>query len=386
MTLLLVYIGIALGFSFLCSILEAVLLSVTPAFVATLEETKPKLHAAVKKLKADVDRPLAAILTLNTIAHTVGAAGAGAEAAKVFGDAYLGLISAVLTLLILVFSELIPKTLGAVYWKRLVPFTAKVLPWLVRILSPFVAISRLITRAMKKEGGSHETKVSKEELAALARLGEAQGVVAPSESRVVVNLFRLGSLRVRDIMTPRTVVFALPAAKTVREVLPREGGGGEPTAMVFSRIPVYADDIDDVKGYVLKSELLLRAARDDFEATMGDLALKMMVVPDTLAVPELFDQLVAEREHIALVVDEYGGVDGIVTMEDVVETLLGLEIVDEADTAEDMRLVARRRWRMRRERMGLPDDVALESVAPAAVEEDAASAIAAAAESVVPKG
>ncbi len=383
MTLLFVYIAVALVFSFLCSILEAVLLSVTPAYVAALEDSKPKLHESLVALKADVDRPLAAILTLNTIAHTIGAAGAGAEAAKVFGEAYLGAISAVLTLLILVFSELIPKTLGAVYWKQLVPFTAGFLPWLVRLLTPFVAISRLITRALKKEGGSHESKVSKEELAALARLGEAQGVVAPTESRVVVNLFRLGSLRVRDIMTPRTVVFALPATKTVGEVLPREGGGGERAALVFSRIPVFGDDIDDVKGYVLKSELFLRAARDEFALPIGELAMKMTVVHDTLPVPELFDKLVAEREHIALVVDEYGGVDGIVTMEDVVETLLGLEIVDEADTAEDMREIARRRWRMRRERMGLPDEMTMESIPPSAPPEDA---MAVAPETVVPKG
>ncbi|HJK92483.1 MAG TPA: hemolysin family protein [Polyangiaceae bacterium LLY-WYZ-15_(1-7)] len=356
MTLLLVYIGIALGFSFLCSILEAVLLSVTPSYAAQLEEESPKVGAALKAMKANVDRPLAAILSLNTIAHTIGAAGAGAQAQVVFGSQWLGVASAVLTLLILVVSEIIPKTIGAVYWRRLAPFSARILPWMIKALIPLVLMSELITKAMKAR--HHGTTISKEEIAALARLGEEQGVFDAKESRVLTNLFRIGSLRARDIMTPRTVMFALPATTRVGDLVPRgaretgEDDTRQRSTMVFSRIPVYQDSLDDIIGYVLKDELFLKAAQNELDRPVSGLVRELHVVPDTLPVATLFEQLVETREHLALVVDEYGGVDGIVTMEDVIETLLGLEIVDEADRTVDMREMARRRWRERRKKMG----------------------------------
>ncbi len=372
MALLIAYILLALAFSFLCSVLEAILLSVTPAYVARMRDERPTVHARLSAMKADVDRPLAAILSLNTIAHTVGAAGAGAQAQKIWGSEILTVASAVLTLLILIFSEIIPKTLGATHWRKLAPMASFVLVWMVRLLIPLVWLSELITRVMKPGGGHGHGQVSKEEVAALARLGEEQGVFDASESRILRNLFRMGVVWTRDIMTPRTVMFALPADKTVDDVVPRASVGGKhaddtmrTATMVFSRIPVYRDSPDDVAGYVLKDELYLAAARGMGEVPVGDLVRELLVVPDTLPVHELFERLLNEREHIALVVDEYGGVDGVVSMEDVLETLLGLEIVDEVDTTADMREMARRKWHERRARLGSvpPPSLALEESA-----------------------
>ena len=344
MTLLLLYVTVALGFSFLCSVLEAVLLSVTPSFLAHLEQEQPKVGARMRALKENIDRPLAAILSLNTMAHTLGAAGAGAEAQRLWGSQILAIASAVLTVLILVFSEIIPKTVGAVFWRKLAPATARVLPPLIILMLPLVWLSELITVVIKRSDDAKDT-VSREEIAALARLGEQQGVFAESESRILKSLFRFGSLRTRDIMTPRTVLYGLRGDSTVDAAVDGKD------KLVFSRIPVYREAQDDILGYVLKDELLLRAAHDEGHRPVAEFAREMLVVPDTLPVPELFERLLDGREHIALVVDEYGGVDGVVTMEDVLETILGLEIVDEADAVQDMREMARRKWRERAKKL-----------------------------------
>lgn len=363
MTLLFVYTGLALGCSFLCSILEATLLSITPSYVAHMSEERPVLGGKLAALKRDIDRSLAAILSLNTIANTAGAAGIGAEATRLFGSRALGVVSAILTLLILVAAEIVPKTLGASHWRRLAPFATRTLPVLIVLMAPLVWLARYVTQALKSRDEPPST-VSKHELAALARLGEEQGVIHSSESRILTNLFRLNELRARDIMTPRTVMFALPETSTVGDVVPtssipdraRSDDTQERGTFIFSRIPVFRGNRDDIVGFVLKNDLLLHAARGDRAQPVGDLVRTLAVVPNTLPVPSLFDQLVGAREHIALVVDEYGGVDGIVTMEDLIETLLGLEIVDEADRAVDMREMARRRWRERRIRLGMPVD------------------------------
>lgn len=355
MTLLVVYVAFALGFSFMCSVLEAVLLSVTPGYIGRLKQDKPALGSRLEKIKGDVDRPLAAILSLNTLANTAGAAGAGAQAQVVFGSEILALASAILTLLVLVISEIIPKTLGAVYWRQLAPAMTRVLPPLIFFMSPFVWLSKFITRLIKRDG-TKKVNVSREEVAALARLGSEQGVFDASESRILANLFRFGSLRARDIMTPRTVMFSLSAEQTVGEIVPQAGHEDSSpewvSTRVFSRIPVFGESRDDVIGYVLKDTLFLAAAQGDQEKKLGSFARTILVVPEGLPVAALFEKLLEEREHIALVVDEYGGVDGVVSMEDVLETLIGLEIVDEADATEDMREMARRRWAERRRALG----------------------------------
>lgn len=345
MGLLLTFVGIALSFSFLCSLMEACLLSVTPSYVAALEERHRRLGTLLRRLKEDIDQPLAAILTLNTIANTFGATAAGAQAARVFGNNAIAAFSAVLTLAILFLSEIIPKTLGAVHWRRLAPITARILWVLIPVLWPLVAPARRLTRLIGRDA-SH-TAVRREEFKALAEVGAREGVFRAEESRVLRNLFRLGSLRAKHIMTPRIVVVALPETATVGEVLQRE------SEFRFSRLPVYGDDLDDVTGYVLKDEVLLCGARDQHERRMGQLRREILVIPESLPLPPLLERFLDSREHIALVVDEYGGTAGIVTMEDVVETVLGLEIVDEADTHKDMQELAREQWLKRARRLGL---------------------------------
>jgi CBS domain containing-hemolysin-like protein len=343
MMLLFVYIVIALGVSFLCSILEAVLLSVTPSHVARLETERPSTGRRLLRLKTHIDRPLAAILSLNTIAHTVGAAGVGAEAQRLWGSGVLAITSAVLTLLILFLSEIIPKTLGAIFWPRLTGFVAAVLPPLIVVLLPLVWLSEMLTRFMKR--GHTSERLSRREFAALARLGAEQGVLDATEIRVLQRLLRFRSLTASDVMTPRTVVHSLDEGTTVREAI------ADRQSMVFSRIPLWHGSSDNVTGYVLKDHVLFEAAHDRLDTHVRELSRPALMVPATLSLPALFERLLNEREHIAVVLDEYGGLDGVVTMEDVVETLIGLEIVDETDSVEDMRAMARAEWEARTERM-----------------------------------
>lgn len=350
MALLIAYVLLALGVSFLCSIMEAVLLSITPSFLEMKAKDGSRTAVKLYALKTDIDRPLAAILSLNTIAHTVGAAGAGAQAANVYGDASIGIFSAILTLLILVLSEIIPKTLGAIYWRELAQPVARLLIPTIWITWPLVKLSQGLTRLLSPEG--RRESISREEISAMADLGEEQGMLEASESRIIRNLFRFSSLRVKDIMTPRIVVFAIPETLTVREVI------AEQHEFRFSRIPVFTETRDDVTGYVLKDDILLKAAQDQGDVTLHELRRDMLVVPDALPLHELFERMLDRLEHIALVVDEYGGVGGVVSMEDVVETLLGLEIVDEVDSVEDMQNLARRQWLARARRLGIvPPDI-----------------------------
>ncbi len=339
MVLLALYVALALGVSFLCSIMEAVLLSVTPSFVAMEEQRDAPTATRLRALKTDVDRPLAAILSLNTIAHTVGAAGAGAQSAVVFGSAAVAVASAVMTLLILVLSEIIPKTLGAVHWRSLAPVVVRLLGPVIWLMWPLVKLSQLMTRVMA--GDRAHATVSRDEMSALAELGLREGVLAEDESRILKNLLLFRTIAAKMVMTPRTVVQFLPEAATVGEVVESR------RELPFSRLPVYRTDHDDVTGFVLKDEILLRAARGELSLPLRDIRRAMTVVPETLPLPDLLARLVADKDHIALVADEFGGTAGIVTLEDVLETLLGLEIVDEADANRDMQELARQRWRNR---------------------------------------
>jgi len=362
MGLLLFYVALALGVSFLCSIMEAVLLSVTPSYVAALEREGDPVGERLHALKEDIDRPLSAILSLNTIAHTVGATGAGAQGAVVFGEAYAGVIAGVLTLLILVFSEIIPKTLGAVYWRTIAPTAVRLLVPIIWSMWPLVKLSKGLTYLLSQD--EDEAAFSREEFTAMAELGEEEGVFEEKESRILRNLFRFNSLRVKDVMTPRTVVFDLPEQKTIGEVV------DEHEEFRFSRIPVYDDNLDDVTGYVLKDEMLLRAAQEEHDVPLGEIAREILVVRENLPLPDLLERLLDSLEHIALVIDEYGGVAGVVTMEDVVETLLGLEIVDEADSVEDMQALARKQWFKRARELGMVSDDALDAVSAAESNEE----------------
>ncbi len=341
MTLLIIFVIMAIGVSFLCSILEAVLLSITPSFVEGAEEEQPALAKKLRTLRADVERPLAAILSLNTIAHTVGATGAGAQAALVFDDTGVGIFSAVLTFGILVLSEIIPKTLGATYWRGLAPFAVRVLPWLIIVQLPLVWMSQAITRVLT--GGDRHAEISRGEITALTTAGQRLGVVEEDETRVVTNLFRLSEMSAREIMTPRTVIEHLGADETVDAVVSARD------TFPVSRYIVIGENIDDVKGFVLTRDLFLAGLRDGKDKTVSAYTRDIQRLRETTDLDTLFDLLMDGEAHIALVEDEYGGTAGLVTMGDVIETLLGAEIVDENDEAEDLQKVAKRRAIRRRD-------------------------------------
>lgn len=339
MTLLIIFVSLAIGISFICSLLEAVLLSITPTYTATIEAGSPKVAERIRALKDDVDRPLAAILSLNTVAHTVGAAGAGAQAAIVFGEASIAVFSAVLTLMILVLSEIIPKTIGAMYWRNFTPLAARALPILIWSMWPLVKLSQLITMVLAR--GQMHPPISREEIVAMADIGQREGVIDRGDSKVVSNLLTFDKLKVRDIMTPRTVIFALDQATRIGSVIERK------EELRFSRIPIFDASIDNVSGFVLKTDILF-AALDNGEARpLVELKRDLGTVVETLSLEELFDELVHRDRHVALVVDEFGGTSGIVTLEDLIETLIGEEIVDELDSVADLQAYARKRWRAR---------------------------------------
>lgn len=350
MGLLAFYLFLAIGVSFLCSILEAVLLSVTPSHVAVLERKGSGSGKLLRSLKEDIDRPLSAILSLNTIAHTVGAAGVGAQAQVVFGNAYVSITSGVLTLLILVLSEIIPKTLGATHWKKLAVPASRVTNFLIILTYPLVLLSKGITKLLA--GDEKEPAISREEFSAMAELGFQEGVFEEGESNIFKNLIRFNHLSVKDIMTPRIVVVKHQEDLTIAEVLK----GDEPLRV--SRIPIYGKNEEDITGYILKNDLYLNMSEGNSEMKLKEIKRDVLIIPEGVSLKVLMERLLENQEHIAVVVDEYGGLAGVATMEDVVETLLGMEIVDEIDAIEDMQKLARQKWKERAKRLGIvvPDE------------------------------
>ena len=345
--LLILFVSIALGISFLCSIAEAVLLSITPTYIQIRQEKNPRWGNLLYQLRIEkVDRSLAAILTMNTIAHTVGAIEAGVQSALVFGSNWVGLFSAIMTLAILFFSEIIPKTVGTVYWTSLVGVTSAFIRALIVLLYPLVLASEALTRLITK--GKPIQHFSRDELIAMAGVGEETGGIERHESHILQNLFRLQTQKVTEIMTPRTVMFTLPHdmmtsdAQSVVEKSP------------FSRIPIVDGSIDKVKGFVLKDEILAAALSTE-KKTLSDLQRELLAVPDSLLLPALLKLLLDERHHIVLLVDEYGGTRGLVSLEDVMETLLGTEIVDELDNVDDMQALARKQGAQQIKSLGLED-------------------------------
>lgn len=343
MTLLLVLVSCTLVFSHLCSVLEAVILSVTPSYVEARKRVGGKTGLLLHRLKKDIDRPLAAILTLNTIANTAGSSAVGWQAGVVFENVSAGVTSAVLTFLVLIFSEIIPKTLGATHWRQLVKPATWVIQTLIISLYPTVLFANRIAALIAR--GRPVAGVSRGEIRAIAGLGHSQGVIAEDESRMIESVISFGSLAVRDVMTPRPVVVALEESMTLEQATEAD--------LRPSRIPVYQGTIDSITGYVLRFDLLLGVARGEADRSVESLRRDIYPLPDTLSLRDAFSKLLSRREHIALIVDQYGGTAGIVTVEDIVETLLGLEIVDETDRATDMQELARRLWAARVRRSGL---------------------------------
>ena len=343
--LLFVYLSVAIGFSFLCSIAEAVLLSITPSYIAQLREDKTKSALRIIRLKENIDRPLAAILSLNTIAHTVGAAGVGAQAARIYGDQYVGVISAVLTLLILVLSEIIPKTIGAIHWRRLAGVVAILVGWLIVLMFPLVWLSELLTKWLA--GGKKPKLVTRSEIAAVAEIGTREGLLKNHESRILRNLLKLESFTVEDVMTPSTVVISLEETERVSQVI------DQVKEFPVSRIPLYRQRRDVVSGFVLKADLLAAITSGEGDKALSEFSRPIVAVHEDDSITSAFEQLLNSRAHIALVVDKFGGAEGIVTLEDVVETLLGMEIVDEQDQDVNMQDLARARWKQRLQNQGI---------------------------------
>lgn len=357
MGLLLIFFFISITFSFLCSIWEAVLLSITPSFAERKLKEGGRVGNLLKSYKENIDRPLSAILTLNTIAHTVGAMGVGAQAEKIWqtqtGIDFLGLhigasaiIGTVMTLAILILSEIIPKTLGANYWRRLTPFTVISLNFIIKLLAPLVWLSQLITKNMKKD--KSKSVLSRADFTAMAELGEKHGVFEQSESKIIQNLLGFNTIETKSIMTPRTVVKAADENQSIEDFY-----NENKTTLHFSRIPIYRESKDHITGYVLKDEILASIISNHGDAPLKDITREIMIIKEHSLLPELFNELTERREHIALVIDDFGGMAGIVTMEDLFETLLGLEIIDEMDNVEDMQVLARRNWEKRAKALGI---------------------------------
>jgi CBS domain containing-hemolysin-like protein len=339
MVLLATYIALALGVSFLCSLLEATLLSLTPTYLASLEAKRPKLGAMWRDFKADIDKPLAAILSLNTIAHTLGAAGAGAQAIQLFGELYFGVISAVLTLLILIFSEIIPKTLGARYWQQLAPACGHILRWVQWSMYPLVVAAKILTGWLAPP--SEEPTLSRDDFHVLASMGHQEGIIDADEARAIEALLAFRGLVARDVMTPRTVMATLSADMIVGEISPTD------PALRFSRIPIYQNGSDDLIGFVRKVEIYVEASAGRAQTRLVELNHDFLNVLENKPLPDLMQKMVSERVSISLVVNEYGDPLGITTMEDLVETMLGMEIVDESDNHIDMQERARELWKLR---------------------------------------
>lgn len=350
MTLLISFFAIAILFSFLCSMWEAVLLSVTPSYAQLKLEEGTVIGRHLQSFKQDIDRPLAAILTLNTIAHTVGAIGVGNQAAVIWSDANPMIttvfIPVIMTLAILVLSEIIPKTLGANYWQELAPFTVRSLLFVIRALAPLVWFSQLITSTLKKD--KSKSVFSRTDFVAMAEIGAKLGVIDHGESKIIGNLLKFDRVKTRDIMTPRTVVRAGDADDTIAAFHTAH------PELRFSRIPIYqGGNKDHIVGFMLKTDMLAAIVDGRGDQKLDSLRRDIMVVREETSLPEVFSRLIEERAHIALVTDAYGGMAGIATMEDVIETLLGLEIVDETDGTTDMQALARRSWECRARELGL---------------------------------
>lgn len=336
MTLILLYLFGALAVSFLCSVLEAVLLSTPVSFISMKESQGVKAAPLLMKYKTNIDRPVAAILTLNTVAHTIGAAGVGSESVKVFGEAYFGIISAILTLLILVLSEIIPKTIGASYWRTLAMPSAKIIKALIVIAYPLVWLSELLTRCVSPK--IQPLTVSREEVAAMVSVGTDEGVIEDAENKVIQSFLKLSNVKAEDIMTPYVVVSSVSTGTTMKEFYDNKA------LAPFSRIPVFETGREFIIGYVRRANVLEMLTQDKFTMQLKDIVRPILFFMEDAKVSDIWQRMLQEKEHISVITDEYGCMRGIVTMEDAIETMLGVEIMDECDTTENLQAMARKKF------------------------------------------
>ena len=356
---LIIFCLVSIGFSFLCSIWEAVLLSINPSYIETIKDKSPWVANTLQEFKDNIDRPLSAILTLNTIAHTVGAILVGSQASKIWADnkvdlfgfsiSFETIVAVLMTLAILIFSEIIPKTIGATYWRGLTTFTTRGVKFVIWILFPLVWVSQKITKLFKG-GDLHGSVLSRTDFTAMADIGAREGVIQQSEYRIFKNLMRFDSIRAEDVMTPRTVITHADGNQSIQDFYNQNKN------LRFSRIPVHSGQVDDMVGYILKDDLFQYMIEEKGNMKLKDLKRDFLVVTANEKIGQIFEKLIEKKEQIALVVDEYGGVAGLLTSEDIVETLFGLEIMDELDATADMQLLAREQWKKRAAKLGLSAD------------------------------
>jgi len=336
--------------------MESVLLSTPQSFLIVKQNNGSQWATSFIDLKSSIDKPLSAILSLNTVAHTIGAAGVGAQAVKVFGEASFGIVSAILTILILVITEIIPKTIGARYWRNLTKLSYFTIKTMIIITYPLVIMAAFITRLISRD--KSEQTISREEIAALASIGANEGLFSEKENKIIQNILKLKNIKVTEILTPRVVVAVADENLLMQDFLKNKD------YLKYSRIPVYSGNDEHITGYVFRQEVFENLAEDKHNLKLKDIKRPILVFPESMMLFSLWEKLLEKKEHIALIVDEYGGLDGIVTMEDVIETLLGLEIVDEKDTITDMQQFARERWEKRQAKYLLIDKLENNQEAP----------------------
>lgn len=345
MTLMLTYLFGALAISFLCSIMEAVLLSTPMSFITMKEEQGVKTASLMKEYKNNIDRPVSAILSLNTIAHTIGAAGVGAEAVKIWGQEYFGIISAILTLLILIFSEIIPKTIGSTYWRTMSMPATKIIQGMVIITYPLVITLEYITKWISPK--VQPLTVSREEVSAMVTVGTEEGVFEAEENKMIQSFIKIVNVTAKEIMTPNLVVEAAQQDSTLREFYDNR------KEWDYSRIPIYDDNRDYITGYVLRATVLERLAEDKFNITLKEIKRPILTFMENESVSDIWEKMLEKKEHISVITDEYGCMRGLVTMEDVIETMLGVEIIDENDDTADLQVLAREKWQRLRKQQGI---------------------------------
>lgn len=343
MTTILLIVAGTLTLSFLCSLLEAVLLTATHTYIGVLVKERKKSALLFEHLKSNIDRPISAILVLNTLAHTLGSAAIAYRVQLQYGEHSVTIASFILTFLILIIAEIIPKSLGAAHWKALIPFTAYTIQALIIVLFPIVIFSEKLGRIFSPT--SEAPDVTREEILVTAELGVEEGTIKNKESAIIKNLLMLDKMYVSDIMTPRSVFFALEESETVESIFNKH------KPLRFSRIPIYKDNLDNIVGMTFRYRIHEALSNDDRDKPVGEMIRPISTVAERMTVSLLLDFFIKEKEHVALAVDDYGIVTGLVSLEDAVETLLGVEIVDELDSVPDMRRFALEQWQQRKQKM-----------------------------------
>ncbi len=338
MALLLLFLLGAMAVSFLCSILEATLMSTPISYITMREEEGYKPATRFKEYKQDPSRPIAAILSLNTIANTIGAAGVGSQATRLFGSQWFGLVSALMTILILIFSEIIPKTLGTTRWKSLMGFATAMIRALIFLMYPLVLLIELLSGLITPED-TEEPAVSRDEVSAMANVAEEEGDLEEDENTIIQNLISMDEVKAWDVMTPRVVCEIAPESMTLKSFYKNK------RYRHHSRIPVYADNDEYITGYILRMEALQLMAEDKFDLTLGSIRRDVATFDEDTPLDQIWDEMLSKDEQIAIIINEYGSFQGILTLEDMIETLLGSEIVDENDTVRDMQQLAREKWK-----------------------------------------